>query len=285
MAASLIKERTLIFILFSLSLTKLVLAHSDQHETEFCNTEAEGKCSKTNTEQLAEMKYRKEENTRWSHYLEKLEQALKEYEPCNATDCSCHTSVISRDLAPWKKKGISQALIQAAKERGTHYQIINHKLYRDSECMFPFRCSGVEYFILKLVKKLPDMEFVLNTRDWPQANKHWSPLPILSFSKTDQYWDIMYPAWTFWEGGPAISLYPTGIGRWDLQRTIITKEAEKWPWEKKKPIAFFRGSRTSAERDPLILMSRERPDLVDAQYTKNQAWRSEKVEFHNISKV
>ena len=35
--------------------------------------------------------------------------------------------------------------------------------------------------------------------------------------------------------------------------------------------------RTSAERDPLILLSREAPQLVDAQYTKNQAWKSDKV--------
>ncbi|XP_076344324.1 O-glucosyltransferase rumi homolog isoform X2 [Tachypleus tridentatus] len=280
MAANLIEKSAFIFILFSISLIILVETHIEEHEAEFCNGEAEEKCPETNSERLSEMKYRKERNTRWGHYLDKLEQALRDYEPYNATDCSCHT----RDLAPWKKKGISQVLIQNAKERGTRYQIINHKLYRDPECMFPFRCSGVEYFILKLINKLPDMEFILNTRDWPQANKHWPPLPILSFSKTDQYWDIMYPAWTFWEGGPAISLYPTGIGRWDRQRTIITnvftflddREAEKWPWEKKKPIAFFRGSRTSAERDPLVLMSRERPDLVDAQYTKNQAWRSEK---------
>ena len=39
--------------------------------------------------------------------------------------------------------------------------------------------------------------------------------------------------------------------------------------------AFFRGSRTSDERDPLVLLSRREPDLVDAQYTKNQAWKSE----------
>ena len=39
---------------------------------------------------------------------------------------------------------------------------------------------------------------------------------------------------------------------------------------------FFRGSRTSDERDPLILLSRAKPDLVDAKYTKNQAWRSER---------
>lgn len=40
-------------------------------------------------------------------------------------------------------------------------------------------------------------------------------------------------------------------------------------------LCFF--GRTSPERDPLILLSREAPELVDAEYTKNQAWKSEKV--------
>ena len=36
--------------------------------------------------------------------------------------------------------------------------------------------------------------------------------------------DIMYPAWTFWEGGPAVwPIYPTGLGRWDLQIDVISK--------------------------------------------------------------
>ena len=35
--------------------------------------------------------------------------------------------------------------------------------------------------------------------------------------------------------------------------------------------------RTSAERDPLILLSRRKPNLVDAAYTKNQAWKSDAV--------
>lgn len=42
------------------------------------------------------------------------------------------------------------------------------------------------------------------------------------------------------------------------------------------PVSFLCG-RTSSERDPLILLSREAPELVDAEYTKNQAWRSDKV--------
>jgi hypothetical protein len=55
----------------------------------------------------------------------------------------------------------------------------------------------------------------------------------------------------------------------------LYREAKKWPWGNKHSKAFFRGSRTSGERDPLVLLSRQEPDLVDAQYTKNQAWRSE----------
>lgn len=40
--------------------------------------------------------------------------------------------------------------------------------------------------------------------------------------------------------------------------------------------------RTSAERDPLVLLSREEPSLVDAQYTKNQAWKSDAVSSLNL---
>lgn len=84
----------------------------------------------------------------------------------------------------------------------------------------------------------------------------------------------MYPAWSFWAGGPAISLYPTGIGRWDEHRKSINEASHTWPWEAKKSYAFFRGSRTSTERDSLVLLSRTDPKLVDAKYTKNQAWKS-----------
>ena len=45
------------------------------------------------------------------------------------------------------------------------------------------RCSGVEHFILGLINKLPDMEMVINVRDYPQAPKWGPPFPIFSFSK------------------------------------------------------------------------------------------------------
>ncbi|XP_005098880.1 protein O-glucosyltransferase 1 [Aplysia californica] len=215
---------------------------------------------------------------RWSHYLEKVDEAVAQYDDCSNEDCGCFTSVLDADLAVWENKGkITQKDVEAALPFGVHYQIFNHKLYRHKDCMFPFRCSGVEHFLLEQLPHLPDMEMVINVRDWPQTSRHREPLPVFSFSKVAaHHWDIMYPAWTFWEGGPAVwPIYPTGLGRWDLQRDIISKKAAEWPWDKKENKGFFRGSRTSYERDPLVLLSRKEPDLVDAQYTKNQAWKSE----------
>ena len=75
-------------------------------------------------------------------------------------------------------------------------------------------------------------------------------------------------------GGPATDLYPTGLGRWDLLRERLEAAARATPWDSKAARGFFRGSRTSAERDPLVRLSRRRPELLDAQYTKNQGRKS-----------
>ena len=47
-------------------------------------------------------------------------------------------SVIDHDLEVWKN-GIERREFDHAQGHGTHYQIINHKLYREEDCMFPFR--------------------------------------------------------------------------------------------------------------------------------------------------
>nr|XP_006124303.1 protein O-glucosyltransferase 1 isoform X2 [Pelodiscus sinensis] len=216
---------------------------------------------------------------KWKHFTDQIDRAVEAYRPCIRENCSCYQSVREQDLAPFRG-GISKELLSdgVSRKLGTHYQIIKNKLYREHDCMFPARCSGVEHFILQIIDRLPDMEIVINVRDYPQVPKWMKPvIPVFSFSKTSDYHDIMYPAWTFWEGGPAVwPIYPTGLGRWDLMREDLQRSAEKWPWKKKISKGYFRGSRTSPERDPLILLSRENPELVDAEYTKNQAWKSEK---------
>ena len=54
------------------------------------------------------------------------------------------------------------------------------------------RCSGVEHFILEVIKKLPDMELILNSRDWPQSPTYHAPLPVFSFSKVVRILNTVY---------------------------------------------------------------------------------------------
>lgn len=221
-----------------------------------------------------------EQFSEFSQITRRIQKAVASYEPCssdpNDASCTCHEAVLVRDLKPYTTTGLTRKMLEDAAKFGTHYKIYKQQLFRDESCMFPARCQGIEHFLLQLLPELPDMDIVINTRDYPQHSTWSKGGPVLSFSKTKDYRDIMYPAWTFWAGGPATKLHPTGIGRWDLMREKLEKSAAKIPWEQKKELGFFRGSRTSDERDSLILLSRRKPKLVEAQYTKNQAWKSPK---------
>lgn len=61
-------------------------------------------------------------------------------------------------------------MVAGVRRYGTKYQVINHKIYRDANCMFPSRCSGVEFFLRANLAKIPDLEMIVNSRDWPQIN-------------------------------------------------------------------------------------------------------------------
>ena len=135
-------------------------------------------------------KYSKQANL-WEEYFNLIKQAETEYKPCEIDDIcsSCHDDVIKADLAPFSK-GVTKDMISKAASisKVSKYQIIDGKVYRSEDCMFPFRCSGIEHFLLELAPHLPDTELVVNTRDWPQLHSAVADtVPVFSFSKTNQY--------------------------------------------------------------------------------------------------
>lgn len=221
------------------------------------------------------------------HYIEHYHHQLDNYEVDNATSCELFTPLVDIEISYYEdqfgrhfltKEKMEQMNERAQQQSVVHYQIVDHQVYREQKCLFPSRCDGVEHFLKMVAKDLPNMDLYINVHDYPQAPRFLPKerqFPFFSFSRlVSEYADLTYPAWAFWSGGPALDIYPQGIGRWDIGRKSLLQKAKETPWQTKNKVAFFRGSRTSAERDPIILLSRERPELIEAKYTRNQAWRS-----------
>jgi lipopolysaccharide biosynthesis glycosyltransferase len=194
-----------------------------------------------------------------------------------------YRDVAAAQLAPWRQSGIRHEDLEKARALGrplVKYQILGGRLYRDEKCYFPTRCAGIEHFLLEIAPELPDVEFLINVQDFP-VTRIDSPLPVFSFSKIpSQHADILYPAWAFWEGGPAVKVIPSW--RWDLTRLDLLQAGDALTWEEKKPAVFFRGSRTNETRDPYVLYAQQHPDLWDVRYTLNQSREQTEYVTHTL---
>ncbi len=204
---------------------------------------------------------------------EKAEEA-KADESAAGEEAGFYRDVAAAQLAPWRRTGIRREDLDQARALPrplVKYQIRGGRLYRDESCYFPPRCAGIEHFLLELAPELPDLEFLVNVQDHPVTASD-RPLPVFSFSKIpSEHADILYPAWAFWEGGPAVQVIPSW--RWDLNRSDLLAAGDALTWEEKKPAVFFRGSRTNEARDPYVLHSQKHPGLWDVRYTLNQSQR------------
>jgi len=175
-------------------------------------------------------------------------------------------------LAPWRERGISRADLAEARRitpRSVRYQIIDGAIHRDRSCYIEPRCQGIEHFLRAVAADVPNLDLVVNVQD-PPFTRVDRPIPLLSFSRIPtRHADILYPAWAFWEGGPAVSVISTW--RWDVMRAELLAAAAATQWKAKTPVVFFRGSRTSARRDPYVELGRREPTRWDVRYTLNQS--------------
>lgn len=76
-------------------------------------------------------------NERYQKYLAAIRDAEQSYKECNNTKHECFKDVILRDLKPFREKGISEEMIDAAKTRylplDLHRRFISDRL---TSCFF-----------------------------------------------------------------------------------------------------------------------------------------------------
>lgn len=177
--------------------------------------------------------------------------------------------VAAAQLAPWRQRGIRREdLERTAAKVGVpiiHYQILDGRLYRAPICSPARRCPGFEHFLVKLAPLVPDVDFYLNPNDMPNTSAG-DPLPLFSFSKLPRtHGDILYPVWAFWHDDPWLGVVPHW--RWDEMSRELLAAGDAVPWEKKKPVVFFRGGLTSPKREPYTLYAKTHPEQWDVRFT------------------
>jgi hypothetical protein len=171
-------------------------------------------------------------------------------------------------LAPWRGRGIHQEDLERVRRLAMptiRYQILGGKLYRAPACSPVRRCPGIDHFLMKAAPLVPDAEFFVNPNDYPVTGIA-DPLPVFSFSKIPRsHGDILYPVWAFWHDDPWLGVVPHW--RWDEMSRELLQAGDAVPWEKKKPVVFFRGGLTSPLREPYTLYSPAHRGQWDVRFT------------------
>ena len=136
------------------------------------------------------------------------------------------------------------------------------------------------------VRKVPDIEFFVNKRDFPLLKNDTTepydhiydksePLishcydkyvPILSGSSTNEFADVLIPTWEDWSRvNKNVKYFPKSTNNYEVADIA---------WNKKLPIAVFRGGSTgigtTLETNPRLmvsLMSIQNPEFIDAGIT------------------
>ncbi len=107
-----------------------------------------------------------------------------------------------------------------------------------------------------------DVDLVLNTGDHPiiPSQTKWSAAPIFSVATSSRHLDVPWPCFSWWDWAEA------GISSWPQQKDAVLKAASEWPWSKRVPVVFWRGSdngkyafgnEIKGKRRPLVQISRD----------------------------
>ncbi|CAG4998227.1 unnamed protein product [Parnassius apollo] len=195
--------------------------------------------------------------------------------------CSSSYENIINDLKPFNKLDMStqiQKIVQKYhKPESTsfcHYVIKKNKIYRDCYGKHIGFNMFADNILLSLARKvfLPDMELVINLGDWPLVHKDSEPLPVFSWCGSNDTVDIVMPTYDLTESALE------NMGRITLDTLSVQGNVER-KWNNRKPMAFWRGRDSRAERLKLIDIARAYPELFNVSLTNFFFYRDKEAQY------
>ncbi|XP_014361610.2 protein O-glucosyltransferase 2 [Papilio machaon] len=200
---------------------------------------------------------------------------LKKYE------CPSSYASIIQDLRPFNNqdmlKQVKLIVDKYHKPESTsfcHYVIKKNQIYRDCYGKHIGFNMFADNILLSLTRKvvLPDMELVINLGDWPLIHKDSEPLPMFSWCGSVDTMDIVMPTYDITESALE------NMGRVTLDTLSVQGNVEK-KWEDRKPMVFWRGRDSRAERLKLIDIARANPELFNASLTNFFFYREKEAQY------
>ncbi|KAG4941708.1 hypothetical protein JHK87_045579 [Glycine soja] len=191
--------------------------------------------------------------------------------PSSAT-CPEYFRWIHEDLRPWARTGITQDMVERAKEtanfklvilKGKAYLETYEKAYQTRDV---FSIWGILQLLRRYPGKIPDLELMFDCVDWPVvlADRYngpnvEQPPPLFRYCGNDATLDIVFPDWSFW-GWAEVNIKP-----WEILLTELKEGTKRIPWLNREPYAYWKGNPVVAET---------RQDLMKCNVSENQDWNA-----------
>lgn len=166
--------------------------------------------------------------------------------------CPVWFEYIQRDLEPWKKTGITNAHMEAARELAAFRVVVKGgRLYAEQLYKCPvsrqlFTLWGLSLLLRRFPGAVPDLELLFDCTDAPLAKMTNAMLAgdvvsaleapaLFGYSSRPGFLDLPFPDWSFW-GGPEGSVQP-----WEIARQVILNSTRKLPLRKREKSGLWKG--------------------------------------------
>ncbi|KAK7383017.1 hypothetical protein VNO78_28682 [Psophocarpus tetragonolobus] len=187
----------------------------------------------------------------------------------SATTCPDYFRWIHEDLRPWARTGITQDMVEKAKQTANfRLVILKGKAYLESyskpyQTRDVFTIWGILQLLRRYPGKVPDLELMFDCEDWPvllvDRYNAQPPPPLFRYCGNDATLDIVFPDWSFW-GWAEINIKP-----WHILLGELKEGTTRIPWLNREPYAYWKGNPAVAET---------RQDLMKCNVSENQDWNA-----------